>query len=349
MKPNLFDIGTRELIQDAFICWLINWANPENRQHDEALHNCAIDFVRRLIQTNNYEVPSKLLSVSACRQYSHIDVLAKVSTAEKDFLLVIEDKVNAFEGDGQLNAYRQTGESLCAENGSHLVCCYIKTGNESKRTIGNVSKAGFYPFLLEDFLTLFDRHSMVKNDIFNDFADRLRGFNQSNKLFETVPFKDWDDECWVGFFVMLENKMNILHWHYVNRINGNGFWNASLNWDTWEGFPVYLQIEQGPLCFKIATHPEEIEYEEEFYAPDIRDEWHTIVMEKAKEQGRDEIKKPKRLGSGKFMTVASVAPEYWFGDTNGLINTQDVIVRLKGYLSFLKECNPDTTGTPNVI
>ena len=32
MKPNLFKYATSELSQDAFICWLLEWAKPQNRK-----------------------------------------------------------------------------------------------------------------------------------------------------------------------------------------------------------------------------------------------------------------------------------------------------------------------------
>jgi hypothetical protein len=39
-------------------------------------------------------------------------------------------------------------------------------------------------------------------------------------------------------------------WNYVD--NPGGVWNLSLNWEYWINFPVYIQIEQGKLCYKVA-------------------------------------------------------------------------------------------------
>ena len=48
-RPNLFQIATSELSQDAFFTWLMLWADPSNIQEDPTL--CAIgqDFVRLLL------------------------------------------------------------------------------------------------------------------------------------------------------------------------------------------------------------------------------------------------------------------------------------------------------------
>ena len=37
-RPNLFKFATSELSQDAFICWLLSSASPENKEEDAKLH-----------------------------------------------------------------------------------------------------------------------------------------------------------------------------------------------------------------------------------------------------------------------------------------------------------------------
>lgn len=39
--PNIFDFATSELSQDAFLCWLIAWADSSQIENDETLNNCA--------------------------------------------------------------------------------------------------------------------------------------------------------------------------------------------------------------------------------------------------------------------------------------------------------------------
>ena len=34
-KPNLFEIGTKELAQDAFLTWLISYADNQYMEHKE--------------------------------------------------------------------------------------------------------------------------------------------------------------------------------------------------------------------------------------------------------------------------------------------------------------------------
>lgn len=50
MKPNLFKIATKELSQDAFITWLLKYADLSCNTIDEELNLCAVDFVNQLIK-----------------------------------------------------------------------------------------------------------------------------------------------------------------------------------------------------------------------------------------------------------------------------------------------------------
>jgi hypothetical protein len=60
MKPNIFEIATKELTQDGFITWLLQWADPDNKKHDEKLNACAIGFVKFLIHKSlDEKYPSK--------------------------------------------------------------------------------------------------------------------------------------------------------------------------------------------------------------------------------------------------------------------------------------------------
>lgn len=65
--PNIFDHATSELSQDAFLCWLISWADPEHKAADPELHEVARDFVRKLFQKAEVEAPADTGSVKLQR------------------------------------------------------------------------------------------------------------------------------------------------------------------------------------------------------------------------------------------------------------------------------------------
>ncbi len=98
-KPNIFDYATSELSQDAFLTWLIQWADKDYREIDSSLNACAISFVQELLRKDN---SYKIETVEAGRQWNNIDVWALVNNT---YFLVIEDKKGTKEHSDQLNRY----------------------------------------------------------------------------------------------------------------------------------------------------------------------------------------------------------------------------------------------------
>ena len=49
MKPNIFDIATKELNQDAFITWLLQFADPKYQSANPKLNDCGKAFVSQLL------------------------------------------------------------------------------------------------------------------------------------------------------------------------------------------------------------------------------------------------------------------------------------------------------------
>jgi len=100
-KPNLFEIATSELSQDAFITWLLQWADKKYSQVDENLHSCAVSFVQALLnQTTDYKVEE----IEAGRQWNNIDVWAEVNN---EYFIVIEDKKGTKEHSDQSKRYAE--------------------------------------------------------------------------------------------------------------------------------------------------------------------------------------------------------------------------------------------------
>lgn len=338
MKPNIFDIATKELHQDAFIAWLMQWADKSNESFDKHLHDCGQAFLKELIKSQ-YQIDFETIErVHVDRQWEGIDVCAEIYTSKDNYLIIIEDKTFSSEHSDQLLRYKETAERFCAEHGFLLVCVYLKTANEPIRDLEEIRKKGYKTFGRIDFLNILVRFPAVRNDIFLDFKDRLQRLEADYTSYESVVIGEWNDACWIGFYSFLDIQIGLVTWHFVNPPAGNGFWNACLNWEDWNGFPVYLQIEQGKLCFKIATRPNEISYEGEYNRTEKRNQWHNIVVAEAGKKGLHEIKRPARFGNGNFMTTAVVGKEEWLGKDDEIIEKMQVIERLQLYKEFLKKC-----------
>ena len=267
-----------------------------------------------------------------------IDIWAKVYTLDKNYLIVIEDKIFSSEHSDQLTTYKKLAEEMCKGTGLVLVCVYLKTGSEPERDLVNVRSKGFATFNRKDFIGLLAKHRYITNNIFRDFLDNLEKLEASYVAYETTLIKDWTDRCWVGFYQLLEKELGLVAWNYVNPPAGGGFWNACLNWEDWNGFPVFLQIEQGGLSFKICTDPEEIDFEGEYNRSIKRNEWSAIILSHASKNGISEIIRPDRFGNGKYMTAALVRRENWLGESTAKIDKVATIERLRKYKAFLTDC-----------
>ncbi len=333
MRPNIFDIATKELSQDAFITWLLQFADDKYLLEDPNISECGKAFVTQLIskQISNFKEPIK--NVEAGRQWQGIDVWAKVNDK---YLIVIEDKTNSSYHSNQLARYKVDAENWCVkENYQIPICIYLKTGNESLSSLSHIQPEGFEIFGRLEFINLLKQYKDNSNNIFIDFYNRLTRLEELNEEYETKLIEDWKGNDWQGFFQFLEKEIDIVNWHYVSNPSG-GFWNAILNWDCWGAFPVFLQIEQGNLCFKISTDPAHVEMPEDVTRADIRSKLHSLILNNARELDFRHIRRPNRFGSGTYMTVAVVDRENWLGADREKINKLKIGKTLTDYVNFLR-------------
>jgi hypothetical protein len=332
-RPNLFGFATKELSQDAFIAWLLQWASPECQNHDALLNNCARRFVTKLLSLQT-KPPQDITIVKAGRQWENIDVWAEIN---EKHLLIIEDKTFTREHSNQLQTYRERATAWCAENSFQLVCVYLKTGSESAAILENIKQQGFAVFGRRAFLDILNT-SDVTNHIFIDFKEHLQDLEDAEIQFLKKPIKEWGDPDWKGFYQGLESLRPVVNWGYVPTPLG-GFWNAVLNWHELKDCCPYIQIEQGLLCFKVGDVTEN--------QSEIRNHYHSLFM--AHCVGKTEIRKPYRFGKGVSMTIAVVDPLNWLGGDDSLVDMNEVVGRLNHYEALYSEMivkwQSEETGT----
>ena len=334
MKPNIFELATKELNQDAFITWLLQFADANCIKYDEYINKCGIEFVTELIKKQIPEFDEKIETVKAGRQWENIDVWAEINDK---YLIIIEDKTNTSHHSDQLGRYKKSASEWCLKNNyKEPICIYLKTGNEAQSSLDDIVKQGFAIFNRKHFIDLLIKYNETDNDIFKDFYNRLVRIEKSHNEYEDKKIGEWKSADWEGFYQFLEKEINLVSWNFVNNPNG-GFWNAVLNWNYWGIYPSYLQIEQGNLCFKISTDPDELEMPENITRSEIRDKLHNLIIKKGKEFGIKGIKRPDRFGHGKYMTVAIVEKKNWLGNNDETLNKEKVSETLKSYRKFLKE------------
>jgi hypothetical protein len=178
--PNFFDFAKTELAQDAFLCWLLSWALPENRPSNQALHDTACLLIQRLFARHKIDLPEftnlkiRPQHRTICRgngkTSTRIDILVLVN----NFTLLIEDKTTSTPHGTQLDDYLADAKRFSPKR--TVVPIYLKTGTMNSDEFLTVDRAGYKVFGRRDLCDVLmegkDRWG-VKNDIFDDFLTRL--------------------------------------------------------------------------------------------------------------------------------------------------------------------------------
>ncbi len=312
--PNLFHFATKELSQDAMICWLIQWAGQGKGAgpEQEELSRCGRRFVLALLNHKRADTdPIQLedeIKTEIHQQDRSIDVLARINDKH---VLLVEDKTGTKDHGRQLERYyneviegrtKLVGEVLEI----NLYPLYLKTGNQSLANDCRIEAIKNYKvFHRKYFLKVLDSYK-GHNSILWDFRQHLRELeDQTNSYVEWT--RDAGQESWrswEGFYLYLERTLGNgtcrhIQWGYVPNPSGGflGFW----WWLKDNPDPeLYLQIEAYPgeearLCFKVDAEGKTSEQKQ-----DLKWHWH----ERVKAAGGDKVMKPNRMVIGNWMTVA---------------------------------------------
>lgn len=241
MRPNLFSIATKELSQDAFITWLLQWANDNFIQENSELCNAGKEFVKKLLSFK-YKIEKKdIKKVNAGRQWANIDIWAEIND---EYVIIIEDKVNTSEHDNQLERYKKTVEDEYGKN-IKLVCIYLKTGLETMDNIQKIIDKGWNYISRKDFLD-FLKSQNTKSEIFSDYLTNLLEIQTESESFTRFEqLNSW--EATKGLYSFIESKLvdDWSHWDYVSNPNGGflGMWFHFTPLSSEKNRELYLQIE----------------------------------------------------------------------------------------------------------
>jgi hypothetical protein len=305
-RPNIFDYATSELSQDAFLCWLIAWADSEYKELDEDIWKLSQRFLSELIN-----VPIKNIEVG--RQLENIDVWVKVNDSH---FIIIEDKKGTTEHSDQLERYAQVKAKNPAGKDLEKVLIYFKM--EEQSDLSNIDAAK-YKFV--------ERHQMLlilgsyfstvpkekQNHILADYYENLVRLESAINSYKTLLPENWHYYSWMGFFSELQKSgnFNSAGWGYVSNPSGGfmGFWWNFLSPP--EGLPtLYLQAQKGLLSFRMAsTSKEENSRYKAIY--------QKVLHEKATDNNIELV----RYGSaGKSMGIYKLAQDFLITNSEGILD-----------------------------
>lgn len=327
--PNLFNYATSELSQDAFISWLIQWADEEFKTTDSLLNNLAVKFVKKLLgKDDSYEIKK----VVSGMQKNNIDVWAEVND---NYFIVIEDKKGSSEHSDQLRRYAESAKKSSPE--MEIILVYFKMEEQGDYT--SIEKEGFSHFtrsmmieILKDYIE--KTESIKLNNIIIDYYNYLVKLDTKINSYNDLPLDEWHWHSWTGFYTKLQEALSAGKWNYVSNPAGGflGFWwhwkGSDLNN---KGFEYYLQLEEETLIFKLIAYNEEDRRE-------VRNHLREVLFKKAQELDF-KIEKYGRIGE--WMGIAKYVHDYRQSNENGLLDFEKTLEVLKKAMTLLDEVAND--------
>ena len=308
-KQNLFNYATSELSQDAFICWLLSWGEPEASSLDSDLHGLSHKLLQAFFDKHSRKFPDRIESIDIRKQYQNIDILLIVNNS---IAIPIEDKIHSREHSDQLSRYLKAlkDERYSEEN---LLPIYLQTGEQGDYK--RVTEAGFIPFLRQEMLNILKAEAHT-NNILSDYVEFLEDIEKRVQSFKSLQLEEWDWYSWTGFYKYLQEKLEDGEWGYVSNPSGGflGFW---WYWNGDEECEQYLQLEENKLCFKIAV-------DDETKRTDLKWKWNERILEAAKDSCVNVIKPVLR--NGQCMTVAVFDGDYRQSNGDGKIDLEKTML-----------------------
>ena len=330
-RPNLFDYATSERSQDEFFCWLLKWADPACREYSEALHEAGANLIRLLSAEKKDRLPERINSVEVFKQYrnkeyGYIDVLCKINDANDDrTAILIEDKKGTQEHSNQLQRYIELVKKEFPED--RILPVYVQTEDQSDYS--EVRKHGYAVIRRPDLLDGLENYTVARqeSDILDGFVRHLRRIEDDVQSWKSTEPQDWQWDAWKGFYMELQSKPSV-QGGWDN--DSGGFLGYSFGWTDVGRAELYLQIEQGKLCFRIS-----VEEENDWKA--LRGYWYHAVIVRCEEEGVC-AHKPVRFGSGNTMAVVVVERDDWLMVRDGRVDVAATVTQLEKCLGVVRDC-----------
>lgn len=348
-RPNIFHYATKELSQDAVICWLIAWADTgaASGPADEQLHQLGRRFLDALFDKwRDWPVEiGDAVSVKIHRQERNIDVLARINDR---YVLLIEDKRDADVHDDQLQRYWDavTGgkTALGQVDPDDVYPIYFKTGNQARSTADDISRhQGYAVFDRGDFLAVLNGYA-GDHPIVVDYRTYLQDLeDRTNSFVQWTPDSPRDDMlAWEGLYRQIEEDLARRRTpptlgHVYHRLLGGftGVW-----WRPSGVEPVaalWLEAKNSHAQLSVKLNVADARRRKA-----LQRSWHEALLS----AGGGRLAKPKRMRQGAIMAVAEWADEVLaFGGDPARLDLTGTLRHLRAAERVLRKASRELAKT----
>ena len=301
--PNLFTYATSELSQDAVLAYTLAWADPKHASTEGKMHRIGQEFVRLLLGLHEIKGALDITEVEVKAQHKNIDVIARIDTDRGTFVLVIEDKIHA-------GSYNDLPKYLAAAAGetypdTELLGIYLRTGSQANYRA--IEDEGFQVLDRAAFLAFLDSKSCdgLSNAILLEYRRHLHSIESAYNAYQDSAITTWNGTAWVGFYhkkLIPNDSLYFGDYGYISNPQGgfNGCWWTNAVRKEFDGYPVYLQLEEATLTFKVGP------VEDKAGRTALARKLSKHIVTQVEDANPLGIYRPLRLSPGKYMTVAKV-------------------------------------------
>lgn len=206
---NLFDYATKELSQDAFLCWL--FANNDNYKKPQIQKIC-YDLLNKI--TNFNLKIGDITELEMWQQWLKIDVVIAFRFDGKRYYVAIEDKVSSEEHSNQLVSYKQSIErqQKAIQNKKYRVekifYVYYKTAIIEEEEKNRILKVNWNSAILDisDIYNLFKNVNNSGSEILDNYSEYVIRLYKSwqNRVMPTC--EKHDIVSWYCFYKKINEE-----------------------------------------------------------------------------------------------------------------------------------------------
>ncbi len=185
-KTNLFTYATKELSQDAFLCWLFANYDCENGKVREVARALLTKFVNKPI--------GEITDCRILKQWNYLDICVRLDCGNITYLIAIEDKTYSDVHDDQLNRYygdvNNYADKLRKDKDVECHYVFYKTAFVSEKERSGIDeKWAIYD--IEAIYRFFSAYSNTENAILDDYIEYIVGifdllYNYKNFEFDKL-------------------------------------------------------------------------------------------------------------------------------------------------------------------
>ncbi len=238
MENNIFKFATKELSQDAFLAWLINWYSIKENAENKAIKKCVKEFLWKILEKK--EKWKKLLEKDEIEiqgievQFFKIDVLVLLKNKNNNeyLAIIIEDKVSTSEHDAQIEYYKYNLHEFLLKIDEYknipkekleILTVYYKPYDECNIEEKNVD----YVFSREKIIETFRNINEVKQEYLQEYMEYINAIEECAQKYDEeneyniIIKKKKEDIKYLSFFKEIKDGKIAYQKYIDNNINKN--------------------------------------------------------------------------------------------------------------------------------